>query len=161
MDLRPFGSRRSVVEHLAQGKYMMPSMKVIRFSLVSMVLVACLAAVVALTTLPLSVNIISAVKQISLIDGHPGANDALGHATLYGLLMAVIYWALRRWVGFAPAFALALGMTLLLGLLTELTQQFTGRAMTLSDLLGNWLGAMTVAAVIAFGESLLHQRGRS
>lgn len=123
-----------------------------------MVLLACLVAVVALTTLPLSVNVIHAVKQISVIDGHPNANDALGHAALFGTLTVVIYWALRRWVGFAPAFALALGMTLLLGLLTEFTQQFTGRTMMLTDLLGNWLGAMTVAAVVAFVESVVRQQ---
>jgi VanZ family protein len=121
-------------------------------------MIACLAGVVALTTLPLSVRIVNAVKQISVIDGHPNANDALGHAVLYGTLTTVVYWALRRWVGFAPAFALALGMALLLGLLTELTQQFTGRTMMLSDLLGNWLGAMSVAVVIAFAETVQSQR---
>lgn len=136
----------------------MARMKMIRFSFVTVVMIACLAGVVALTTLPLSVRIVNAVKQISVIDGHPNANDALGHAALYGTLTAVVYWALRRWVGFAPAFALALGMALLLGLLTELTQQFTGRTMMLSDLLGNWLGAMSVAVVIAFAETVQSQR---
>lgn len=136
----------------------MNGMKMIRFSFVTVVMIACLAGVVALTTLPLSVRIVNAVKQISLIDGHPNANDALGHAVLYGTLTAVVYWALRRWVGFAPAFALALGMALVLGLLTELTQQFTGRTMMLSDLLGNWLGAMSVAVVIAFAETVQSQR---
>lgn|GEM_PF-6316970 len=123
-----------------------------------MVLLVCLAVVVALTTLPLSVNFVNAVKQITVIDGHPNANDALGHAALYAGLMAVMYWALRRWIGFAPAFLVALGTTLLLGIMTELTQQLTGRTMALSDLLGNWLGAMTIAAVIAFVESAIHQR---
>jgi VanZ family protein len=137
---------------------MLFNMKMIRFSLVSMVLLACLAAVVALTTMPLSVNVIRAVKQISVIEGHPNANDALGHAALYGTLMAVSYWALRHWISFVPAFGLALGAALLLGVMTEVGQQFTGRAMALSDLLGNWLGAMTVAAVIAFGESIMHER---
>ena len=147
-----------IVKPMTEEKPMLFPMKMIRFSLVTMVLVASLAVVVALTTLPLSVNIIRAVKQISVIDGHPNANDALGHAALYGTLTAVIYWAFRRWVGFAPAFVAAIGMALLLGIVTELTQQLTGRTMALSDLLGNWLGTMTVAAVIGFGESILRQR---
>ena len=41
-------------------------MKMIRFSFVTMVMIACLAGVVALTTLPLSVSIVNAVKQIRI-----------------------------------------------------------------------------------------------
>ncbi|MEP7293921.1 MAG: VanZ family protein [Chloroflexota bacterium] len=126
----------------------------IRFSLTGVALLVCLAVVVALTTLPLSVNIIRVIRQIVVIQGHPNANDALGHAFLYGTLMAVGYWALRRGLRFTPAFCGALATALLLGALTELSQQFTpGRTMTLSDLLANWLGAMSVAALIGYRRS--------
>jgi ABC-type Mn2+/Zn2+ transport system permease subunit len=118
------------------------------------VLLACLALVVALTTLPSGFFLLHALKQVWFIPGHPNAGDALGHASLYGILTGVIYWALRRRVRFPWAFGIALGTALLLGLGTELIQHFSpGRTMQLSDLLGNWLGAMTVAALIGFHRS--------
>ena len=131
----------------------------LRFSMVTLLLLACLAFVVALTTLPISVGLVAFVKNFKLIDGHPDASDAVGHAALYGLLTAVVYGALRRWLGFTPAFWIAVALGLALGLLTELSQQYTpGRAMMLSDLLGNWLGVMTVAMLIGYWRSL---RGRA
>lgn len=118
------------------------------------ILLACLGLVVALTTLPSGFLFVSTLKNISIIPGHPNAGDAIGHASLYGILTGVIYWALRRRVRFSRAFGIALGAALLLGLATELIQHFSpGRTMQLSDLLGNWLGAMTVAALIGFHRS--------
>jgi hypothetical protein len=115
------------------------------------ILLACLAVVVGLTTLPKSILFIEMLKNITLIPGHPNAADALGHGSLYGILTLVTYWTLRRRVGFAWAFGIALGGALLLGLGTELIQHFSpGRSTQLSDLLGNWLGAMTAAALISF-----------
>jgi VanZ family protein len=115
------------------------------------VLLACLTLVVGLTTLPSGFLLLSALKNIAIIPGHPNAGDAVGHASLYGILTGVIYWTLRRRVRFTWAFGIALGTALLLGLATELFQHFSpGRTMQLSDLLGNWLGAMTVAALIGF-----------
>lgn len=120
----------------------------------ALVLLACLVLVVGLTTLPSGFLIMNALKNISLIPGHPNLGDAIGHGSLYGILTGVIYWALRKRVRFAWAFGVALGTALLLGLATELIQNFSpGRTMQLSDLLGNWLGAMTAAAVIGFFRS--------
>jgi VanZ family protein len=119
------------------------------------ILLACLTLVVGLTTLPSSILFIRELKNVTLIPGHPNAADALGHGSLYGILTLVIYWTLRRRLGFARAFGIALGAALLLGLGTELIQHFSpGRSMQLSDLLGNWLGAMTAAALISFHRSV-------
>jgi hypothetical protein len=118
------------------------------------VLLACLALVVALTTLPSGFLLLSTLKNLAIIPGHPNAGDAIGHASI---LTGVIYWALRGRVRFSWAFGIALGTALLLGLGTELFQHFSpGRTMQLSDLLGNWLGAMIVAALIGFHRSIMH-----
>ena len=125
----------------------------------AIILLGVLTIVVALTTLPASVSIITFVKHIKLINGHPNANDALGHGTLYGTLTAVIYWALRQRIGFTRAFWIALVGAMALGLTTELLQHFSpGRDVQLSDLLGNWLGAMTAIALIGFWRSLTNER---
>lgn len=123
-------------------------------SLYGLILLACVTLVVALTTLPASISIIRAAHNLTLIEGHPNANDALGHAALYAALTAVTYWALRRRVGFGRAFWIALLAGLLLGALTEFAQQFSpGRTMMLSDLLANWLGAMSVAMLIGYART--------
>ncbi len=123
------------------------------------VLLACAALVVALTTLPASVGLIRALHGVTLIHGHPNANDAIGHAALYGTLAAVIYWALRPQLGFTRAFWIALIGAMLTGATTEFIQQFSpGRTMMLSDLLANWLGAMTVAMLIGFRRSAGEKR---
>jgi hypothetical protein len=115
--------------------------------------------VVALTTLPSSIGIIRLTHNITLIQGHPNANDAVGHAALYATLTAVVYWALRRRIGFSRAFWAALLTGLLLGAFTELAQHFSpGRATLLSDLLANWLGVMTVVALIGYRQGAT--RGR-
>ena len=135
---------------------MLLSMKMLRFSMMGLALLVCLTAVVALTTMPVSVDVIAFLKNFKLIEGHPDASDAVGHAALYGMLTMVIYIVLQRWIGFTPAFWIAVGIGLLLGALTEISQQYTpGRAMVLSDLLGNWLGVMTVAALIGYARSAL------
>nr|AUN37641.1 hypothetical protein [uncultured bacterium] len=125
----------------------------------AVVLLAVTGIVIALTTLPASVVFISLLKHFSLIAGHPNASDAIGHASLYGSLTAVIYWALRGRMGFTRAFWVALLAGLSLGLTTELIQHFSpGRTMQLSDLLGNWLGAMTVIALIGYWHSRTNER---
>ncbi len=114
--------------------------------------------VVALTTLPASVSFIAAFKYFVLIYGHPSMNDALGHAALYGSLTAVIFWTQKQRFGFDRAFMLALGSGLLLGFCTEMIQRWSpGRDVQLSDLLANWLGAMTAAALIGFVHSGTHE----
>lgn len=139
------------VKLLKDERHMLAGMKMIRFSFAGLALLATMMVVVALTTLPLSGRIIRVVKEITVIDGHPNANDALGHAALYGMLMAAGYVALRQILSYRWALGLTLAATLALGFATELFQQFSpGRTMDLSDLLANWLGAMTIAAVIGF-----------
>jgi VanZ family protein len=139
------------VKLLNDERHMLAGMKMIRFSFAGLALLATMMVVVALTTLPLSGRIIRVVKEITVIDGHPNANDALGHAALYGMLMAAGYVALRQILSYRWALGLTLAATLALGFATELFQQFSpGRTMDLSDLLANWLGAMTIAAVIGF-----------
>lgn len=128
-------------------------MKTLHFSLAGLALVVSLVAVIALTTLP-DTGMIDFVKHFTLIEGHPNANDAIGHAALYGSLTAVTYWVLLRRIGFSRAFWIAVGTGLALGITTEIIQQFSpGRTMSLSDLLGNWLGVMTVAALISYTRS--------
>jgi VanZ like family len=125
----------------------------------AVVLLAVMGIVVALTTLPASIIFIGLLKNFSLIAGHPNASDAIGHASLYGTLTAVIYWALRGRIGFSRAFWIALLAGLSIGLTTELLQHFSpGRTMQLSDLLGNWLGVMTVIALISYGHSWTNER---
>ncbi len=115
------------------------------------ILLICMTVVIALTTLPATIPAIHEMKDLSSLFGHPDITDALGHGSLYGILTGVIFWALRKRLGFTGAFWTALGTALLLGLSTELFQHFSpGRTMQLSDLLGNWLGAMTAAALIGF-----------
>lgn len=123
-------------------------------SLSGILLLACAGIVIALTTLPSSASIIRLFHPLTLFQGHPNANDAVGHAALYGTLTLVIYWALHR-IGFGRAFWIALVTAMLLGAATEYIQQFSpGRTMMLSDLLANWLGAMTVAALIGYRRSV-------
>jgi VanZ family protein len=122
-----------------------------RFSVRWLVLLPCGTAVIALTTLPPSVRLIYIVGHLSHLSGHPNVSDAVGHAALHGTLTLIIYWTLHRRIGFARALWIALLVAMSLGLSTELIQHFTpGRSMQLSDLLGNWLGAMTVALLISF-----------
>lgn len=114
--------------------------------------------VLALTTLPGSVSFIAALKGVVIIYGHPSMNDALGHASLYGSLTAVTFWTQKRRFGFDRAFMLALGSALLLGFCTEMLQRWSpGRDVQASDLLANWLGAMTAAALIGFIHSGTHE----
>jgi VanZ family protein len=125
-------------------------MKTLHFSFAGLALMAVLVVVIALTTLP-DDGLIDVVRNFKLIEGHPNASDAIGHGALYGTLTAVTYWALRRRIGFSGAFPVAVGLSLALGIITEIIQHFSpGRTMALSDLLGNWLGVMTVAAVIGY-----------
>lgn len=123
-------------------------------ALYGVILLMCVVTVVALTTLPASASLIHLARSITVIRGHANANDAVGHAALYAGLTAVTYWALRRRVGFGRALWIALAAGLLLGGLTEFIQQFSpGRTMMLSDLLANWLGAMSVAMLISYTHS--------
>lgn len=121
----------------------------------TLILLACAAAVVALTTLPASARLIRFATRIIIVEGHSNLNDAIGHAALYALLTAVTYWALRTRLPYRWALPLALGGALIVGGATEFIQQFSpGRSMMLSDLLANWLGATTVALLAAFRRSL-------
>lgn len=130
-----------------------------RMSLRWLVLVIGLGAVIALTTLPSSVRLIDVLETASHRSGHPNVTDAIGHATLHGALALLIYWTLYRKIGFARALWVALLVTMALGLTTELIQHFSpGRTMQLSDLLSNWLGAMTAAMLISFRQASLEER---
>ncbi len=121
-----------------------------RISLQGIVLLICLAGVVALTTLPASVRAISWVSGLFAIADHPNLHDAIGHGSLYALLTATLYWALRSRFDFRRAFWIALVGGLVIAATTEFIQQFSpGRTMMLSDLLANWLGVMTVAMLIS------------
>jgi len=123
------------------------------------ILLVCAAVVIALTTLPARFGIVQWTTNLFAISGHPNMHDAIGHAALHGMLTLVIYWALRPRLGFTFGFAAAVLSVLTLGLVTEVSQQFSpGRTMMLSDLLANWLGVMTMAALIGFRHSLAHER---
>lgn len=129
-------------------------MNVKQQSLQALILLVCVAVVVALTTLPKSVGVVRLVYGIELIEGHRNVNDAVGHAVLYGALTAVTYWAFRRQLGFERAFWIALATGLVLGGLTEFVQQFSpGRSMSLSDLLANWLGVMSVGMLLSYTQA--------
>ena len=128
-----------------------------RISLQGMVLLICLAGVIALTTLPSSVRAISWVSGLFAIADHPNMHDAIGHASLYALLTTVSYWALRSRFGFRQTFWIALVGGLVIAATTEFIQQFSpGRSMMLSDLLANWLGVMTVAMLISYRRAGMH-----
>ncbi len=117
------------------------------------------SVVIALTTLPSSVRLISIVGSLSKLSGHPNITDAMGHAALHGTLTLIIYWALNRRIGFRRALWVALLTVMALGLTTELLQHWSpGRSVQLSDLMGNWLGAMTVAMLISFFRASVDER---
>ncbi len=128
-----------------------------RFSLLFVVALL----VVALTTLPASAALVQWTTTLFVIRGHSNLHDAIGHAALYGTLTAVLYWALRRRVSFSRALIVTLVTALALALMTELAQRFApGRSVQLSDLLGNWLGIMTVTMLICFRQSTAPNRTR-
>ncbi len=128
-----------------------------RMSLHGMVLLVCSSSVIALTTLPASVRGIGWISHLFMIADHPNAHDAIGHASLYALLTATIYWATRSRFGFKRAYWVALVSGLGIAATTEFIQQFSpGRTMMLSDLLANWLGVMTVAMFICYRRAWTH-----
>lgn len=106
------------------------------------------AVVILLTTLPRPFPVVRTIAQLL---GGNDVGDAIGHASLFGSLTLLVYWALRLRLRFALAFWLAVGLTLALSTATELSQQFTaGRTVSLSDLLANWVGVLAVATIISF-----------
>jgi VanZ family protein len=83
--------------------------------------------------------------------GGNDVGDAIGHASLFGLLTLLLYWALRLRLRFALAFWLAVGIVLAISTMTELSQHFSPeRTVSLSDLLANWVGVLAIATLISF-----------
>lgn len=83
--------------------------------------------------------------------GGTAGGAAFGHATLFGVMTAVLYLLLALWLPRRYALALALGAALLVGTGTEFFQILVAdRDASLADLLANWLGVFVIAFMITF-----------
>lgn len=108
-----------------------------------------------LTTMPGETPILR--NLIHVLD-HLRYGDTIGHIFLFGSLTLVIFWVLSN--GIAPIYALPLAMMMAFtaGTLTELSQGYLAdRAMTISDLLANWLGVFAAGFCISYFTQLRHQ----
>lgn len=113
-----------------------------------LILLMWIGAVLLLTTLPRS---FPGIRTIARLLGGSDVNDAIGHGFLFASLTVVLYWALRWRLRFAFAFWLTIALVLVLSTGTEYAQQFaSGRTVSLSDLLANWVGIFAAATVISF-----------
>jgi hypothetical protein len=113
-----------------------------------LILIAFGGAVILLTTVSGRFIVLRLYQRVV---GETAVGDAILHGALFGLLTAILYWALRRRLSFAWAFGLALLIGLTLSALTEISQAWTpGRTMALSDLLANWLGVFVAATVVSY-----------
>ena len=89
--------------------------------------------VLLLTTLPGDAPL---VKSLRWLVGNTEVSDSVGHASLFLLLTALVWVALRQWFRARTALYLAMAFTLLLGTSTELFQWFVaGRYSSVADLL--------------------------
>jgi FtsH-binding integral membrane protein len=113
-----------------------------------LILLAFGAGVVFLTTVSGRFILLRLYQRVV---GETAVGDAILHGTLFALLTALGYWALRRRLSFGRAFILAVVVGLILSAITEFSQSGTpGRTMTLSDLLANWLGVFVTATLVSY-----------
>jgi hypothetical protein len=83
--------------------------------------------------------------------GSTDFGDSVGHAGLFGMLVAVAYFALSLRLTPRRALLLAMSLALVAGTTTELFQLLVAdRATSLSDMLSNWLGVFIVGFSISF-----------
>jgi hypothetical protein len=106
------------------------------------------SVVILFTTLPHPLPLIRAFARML---GGNDVGDAIGHASLFGSLTLLLYWALRLRLRFTLAFWLAVVIVLTLSTATELSQHFSPeRTVSLSDLLANWVGILAIATLVSF-----------
>lgn len=88
-----------------------------------------------------------------LTPGLPKVEEIVGHLSAYGVLAALLWWALRgSGARYAAAWALALAM--LYGLSDEVHQHFVpGRTMTVEDLAVDLIGAGLVLAALTWARA--------
>ena len=97
------------------------------------------------------------VRVLAGAIGGTEISSVAGHTALFIILTLLSWRALSQWFGVRQALMLAMLFALLLGTSTELLQWFVSdRSMTLSDLLGNWLGVFIAGFAISFSRE---QRG--
>ena len=86
--------------------------------------------------------------------GLPGLEEIGGHLTVFGVLAALLWWALRG-MGVRYRATWALVLAVLYGVTDEYHQSFVpGRTMSLSDLMVDLIGASAALLLI----TLLHAR---
>jgi VanZ family protein len=86
----------------------------------------------------------------NLTPGLPGLEEVGGHLAAYGLLAALVWWALRGMGTRYPATG-ALLLAVLYGASDELHQSFVpGRTMTINDLLVDLIGASLTMVVLSW-----------
>ncbi|MGC8779503.1 MAG: VanZ family protein, partial [Anaerolineae bacterium] len=85
-----------------------------------------------------------------LAPGMPGAEEIAGHLSAYGVLAALVWWALRGAGSKAPA-SWALLITMLYGATDEFHQSFVpGRTMTVEDLVVDLIGASLALLLVSW-----------
>ncbi len=83
--------------------------------------------------------------------GSTEVGDALGHAGLFGVLTFALYMVMARKLKREWALPLAMGIALILGLVTEVAQiGVTNRVASVSDLLANALGVFVVGFAMTY-----------
>ena len=90
----------------------------------------------------------------NFVPGLPGLEEIGGHLTAYGVLAALLWWALRgSAVRYPATWALVLAVSY--GATDEFHQSFVpGRTMSLSDLMVDLIGASAALLIV----TLLHAR---
>lgn len=87
-------------------------------------------------------------------------SDWIGHVFLFGVLAALVYWALCAHLAAPAALRATIASTLLLGAAVEAAQMLSdGRGVSVLDAGGNWLGVALVTAWIGWrGRTLTRDR---
>ena len=99
------------------------------------------------------------VRLMTRTIGSTDAGAAVGHAGLFGVLTFAVYMVLAMRLKREWALLFAVGVTLILGLLTELAQiGVLSRVASLSDLLANALGIFVVGFTVSYGLMLRSRR---
>jgi VanZ family protein len=120
------------------------------------------ALALALTMLP---NTVPFVGRVSRVIGGTSIGSAVGHAGLFGMLMLMLYLALRIRLSSVWSLLLAVIGTLLVSTGTEIFQVvLADRDASLVDMLANWLGIFAMGFFVSVVGSFVEeqrQKGRS
>ena len=133
--------------------------KRLRANLFVLGLTAWAAATIILTILPGDNVILRAMFRLM---NHIRHIDAMLHTALFASLTVVFWLLLRHWIKSRHMLLVAMALALLTGTLTELEQtNVAHRSVTVSDMMGNWLGVFAAGFVLSYfsvGRDAIHRR---